>query len=94
MNVLPNGRWTITLADSAKNAWGETIGTTSNVEIYFLLGDLDYNGTINQADIDILNSNRDQSINSENLYYGDLNNDGIVDDDDEDILMALFGAEV
>ena len=91
--VLPNGRYTATLAAAGlSNAIGQTLASDATVNFLFLAGDANNDGTVNLIDFNTLAANFNQSDRT--FSQGDFNYDGVVNLLDFNILAGNFNQAI
>lgn len=69
----------------------ESIGVQVIVLDLFTCADIDYSGTVDAADIAIIENNLGLTVTAGNIPAGDINGDGIVNQADLDIAYAQLG---
>ena len=79
----------------------DTSFTASNTMMWILWlkaipveGDLDGDGFVGSADLDIVRHSWGQAVSAGDLFQGDPSGDGLVDSDDLDIIRANWGAGI
>ncbi len=76
-------------ANDVKDSAGITLGTAC-LEVGLLLGDVNGDGVVDSADLDIVNSQIGQPTNEEN-FRSDINNDGVISASDVRIVTQHQG---